>query len=110
MISNSARIGDDIAMSAPIWDAMMELRAFMFEHVYAASDAKAEEPKADRLIEYLFDYYLEHFDEVPPEYRRRPQDGAIVEVSDYIAGMTDRYAVHVFEELAVPQNWATRLR
>lgn len=110
MISNSARIGDDIAMSAAIWDAMMELRAFMFEHVYAASDAKAEEPKADRLIEYLFDYYLEHFDEVPPEYRRRPQDGAIVEVSDYIAGMTDRYAVHVFEELAVPQNWATRLR
>ena len=47
---------------------------------------------------------------MPPEYRRRPQDGVIVEVSDFIAGMTDRYAVHMFEELAVQQKWATRLR
>ena len=110
MITNSASLGDDIAMSDKIWGAMMELRSFLFENVYAASDAKAEEPKADRLIEYLFDYYFDHFDQVPPEYRRRPQDGVIVEVSDFIAGMTDRYAVHMFEELAVPQNWATRLR
>lgn len=110
MIATSASLGDDIAMSDKTWDAMMELRSFLFENVYAASDAKAEEPKADRLIEYLFDHYLDNFEQVPPEYRRRPQDGVMVEVADYIAGMTDRYAVHVFEELAVPQNWATRLR
>ena len=99
---------DDIALSQPVWDAMMELRAFLFERVYVRSDAKGEEPKANRLIESLFNYYIDHFDEVPEEYRRRPQDGRLVEVADFIAGMTDRYAVFVFQGLNVPRSWAFR--
>lgn len=99
---------DDIALSAPVWDAMMELRSFLFERVYVRSDAKGEEPKANRLIERLFEYYIDHFEEVPEEYRRRPQDGTLVEVADFIAGMTDRYAVFVFQGLMVPRSWAFR--
>ena len=105
MVETSHAQGD-ILMSARVWDAMMELRSFLFERVYVRSDAKGEEPKANRLVESLYDYYVEHFDEVPPEYRRRPQDGLEVEVADFIAGMTDRYAVQTFQNLMVPRSWA----
>ena len=107
MVATSADCGD-ARMSQPVWDAMMELRAFLFERVYVRSDAKGEEPKANRLVESLFDYYVDHFGEVPPEYRRRPQDGVFVEVADFIAGMTDRYAVQTFQALTVPRSWALR--
>ena len=105
MVETSAACGD-IRMSEAVWDAMMELRAFLFERVYVRSDAKGEEPKANRLVESLYDYYMEHFDEVPPEYRRRECDGQLVEVADFIAGMTDRYAVQTFQALMIPRNWA----
>lgn len=105
MVETSSSCGD-VRMSDAVWDAMMELRTFLFERVYVRSDAKGEEPKANRLVESLFGYYFEHFDEVPPEYRRRPEDGPAVEVADFIAGMTDRYAVQTFQGLTVPRSWA----
>lgn len=105
LVRTSSQAGD-IKMSDRVWDAMMELRTFLFERVYVRSDAKGEEPKANRLVESLFDYYFDHFEEVPPEYRGRPQDGVHVEVADFIAGMTDRYAIQTFQELTVPRSWA----
>lgn len=105
MVGTSRRAGD-VRMSPAVWDAMMELRKFLFDNVYSRSDAKAEEPKANRLVETLFDYYVAHFDEVPCEYRRPGPDAELTRVADYIAGMTDRYAVRVFEELSVPRSWA----
>lgn len=96
---------DDVRMSAPIWDAMMELRQFLFDTVYTRSDAKAEEPKANRLITTLFDHYVDHPDEVSEEYRHQDCSD-VVRAADYIAGMTDRYAVRIFSELSVPRNWA----
>lgn len=107
MVRTSAKAGD-ARMSQRMWDAMMELREFLFARVYVRSDAKGEEPKANRLVEALFDYYIENIDEVPQEYRRREQDGVLVEVADFIAGMTDRYAVRTFEDLTVPRSWARR--
>ena len=98
---------DDVAMSPRVWDAMMELRAFLFERVYTSSDAKAEEPKATMLVASLYEYYCDHFDQVPEEYRRHGEDGMLVQVADYVAGMTDRYAVRAFEAIAVPRSWAT---
>ena len=107
LVATSAACGD-IRLSDRMWDAMGELRSFLFERVYVRSDAKGEEPKANRLVEALFDYYYEHFDEVPQEYRRREGDGRLVEVADFIAGMTDRYAVQVFQALTIPRSWARR--
>jgi dGTPase len=100
--------GDDICMSPSIGSAMEELRSFLFANIYTRSDAKGEEPKANRMIELLFDYYVEHFDEVPEEYRHREEDPELVRIADYIAGMTDRYATRVFQDLYTPRSWAVR--
>lgn len=99
---------DDIAMSEPVWDAMMELRRFLFENLYSRGDAKWEEPKAYAMLEDLFEHYITHLDEVPGEYRVHDGDKPDVQVADFISGMTDRYAVCVYEELRVPKSWTRR--
>jgi len=104
LVRTSAQAGD-IRMSDEVWEAMMELRSWLFAHVYSMSDAKVEEPKANRLVQELFMYYIGHLDEVPPEYRLHDSDAPEVQVADYISGMTDRYAIRVFESLRVPRAW-----
>ena len=104
MISNSAATGS-IGMSEPVWEAMMELRAFLFENVYFSARAKAEEPKASAVVSALFEHYLANPIELPP--RERPSDASqiVQAVLDYVAGMTDRYAIREFERLFVPKKW-----
>ena len=92
-------------MSEDVWDAMMELRSFLFESLYTKGDAKEEEPKATRMIELLFDHLVTHMDEVPEEYLKHDSNHPDVQVADYVSGMTDRYAVRVFEDLTVPRSW-----
>lgn len=93
---------DDIRMSDAVWDAMMELRAFLFKKVYTAPVVLEETAKASRLIEALFDYYVGHLDEIPEEYRAISEGDSLTAVCDYIAGMTDRYAKSRFKALFVP--------
>mgnify|MGYP000848650194 FL=1 len=102
--AGSAEAGD-IRMSDDVWKAMMELRSFLFESLYTKGDAKEEEPKATRMIELLFGYLVNHLDEVPDEYLKHDSDHPDVQVADYVSGMTDRYAVRVFEDLMVPRSW-----
>jgi len=96
---------DTILMSAPVWDAMMELRAFLFEHVYLSKRAKEEEPKSDGVVKALFRFYFEHPEAMPEEFRPAAPEELPQRVTDYIAGMTDRYAIGRFEELFVPASW-----
>ncbi len=96
---------DSIRMHPEVWDAMMALRDFLFEHVYLSDEAKAEEPKAYRVVRSLFYHYLENPDAMPPEYRAVAQEGLPEAVADYIAGMTDRFAIRMFERLFVPSAW-----
>ena len=97
---------DDICMSAHVEGAMRDLRSFMFEHVYTNPVAKSEEAKAANLLTGLFEYYMKHPDEIPAADRRRmEEDGRIVCIMDYIAGMTDKFAVMKFQELFVPHSW-----
>ena len=107
VVSTSSERGD-IAMSDAVWDAMMALRRFLFENLYSRGDAKWEEPKAYAMLEDLFEHFVTHLDEVPDEYRVHDGDKPDVQVADFIAGMTDRYAVCVYEELKVPQSWKRR--
>ena len=100
----SAAAGD-IRMSDDVWHAMMELRSFLFDSLYTKGDAKEEEPKATRMIELLFDHLVTHLDEVPEEYLKHDAGHPDVQVADYVSGMTDRYAVRVFEDLTVPRSW-----
>ena len=97
-----------ILMSADVEKAMQGLRVWMFANVFSGSVAKSEEKKAQQLIETLYSYYIRHADELPDEYQRlmseRGEKKSRV-VCDYIAGMSDSYAIDRFEELFVPKAW-----
>jgi dGTPase len=79
----------------------------MFENVYKNPVAKGEESKAKAMIEQLFYYYKDHIDLLPGKYLRMLEEGESAEqvVSDYIAGMTDQYAITKFTEYFLPQAW-----
>ena len=98
-----------IEMTPSIEKAMLDLRAFMFEHVYRNPVAKGEESKARRIIQELYTYYVNHPEQLPADFQ--PQldlEGVPRLVCDYVAGMTDKYAVYKFEEIFVPSGWAVR--
>ncbi len=97
----------DIVMSEETAGAMKALRAFMFEHVYQNPEAKGEEAKAESLMKTLYEYYLKHFDLLPPELKALHDKGDSRErvVCDYVGAMTDRYAVAQYEELFIPKSW-----
>jgi dGTPase len=96
--------GPEVRMSEPVAEAVDVLRDFMFERVYLRREAAAEQEKAVALIRALFAHYLDHSEEVPPEYRSTPGD-LPTRVADYIAGMTDRYALRMYERIFLPQGW-----
>ena len=80
---------------------MLVLRKFMFERVYLGEEARSEHERVHRTLRGLFDHYLEHPDEVPDAGtgRRRVQ-----RITDYIAGMTDRFCIATFKRLALPEE------
>jgi dGTPase len=94
----------EIRMSDQAFRALETLRDFLFERVYLRDEARSEQDKAIALVRSLFAHYLDHPDQVPEEYHRAPGD-LPTRVADYIAGMTDRYALRVYEQLFLPQGW-----
>lgn len=98
----------DIRMSEEVAQAMKDLREFMFAEVYTNKIAKAEEAKAEQLVETLYGYYLDHIDDLPDYLKERMTKGDSKErvVCDYISSMTDRFAIARFQELFVPKAWA----
>lgn len=97
-----------IEMSEEVNEAMQGLRRFMFENVYKNPVAKQEESKAIEMVKNLYNYYMEHLDKLPGEYLRMMQfngDSKEQVICDYIAGMTDNYAVKVFQEIFIPESW-----
>jgi dGTPase len=94
----------EIRMSDEAFRALETLRDFLFERVYLRDEARSEQDKAIALVRSLFAHYLDHPDQVPEEYHRAPGD-LPTRVADYIAGMTDRYALRVYEQLFLPQGW-----
>ncbi|MBR3770402.1 MAG: deoxyguanosinetriphosphate triphosphohydrolase [Lachnospiraceae bacterium] len=106
MIINS-RDRDDIVMAPEVQEAMVELRSFMYSHVYKNPVAKSEEVKAKAMIEQLFYFYKEHPNYLPEKYNRMMGEGETLErvICDYISGMTDQYCVEKFSEYFVPKAW-----
>ena len=87
---------------------MQGLRKFMFENVYHNLVAKREENKAVEMVKNLYEYYMEHIEKLPNEYYRRVElfgDTKEQVICDYIAGMTDNYAVKIFQENFIPESW-----
>jgi dGTPase len=91
-------------MSDPVLSAMTTLREFLFERVYLRGEVRDEHEKAVGMVRALFAYYLDHPEQIPAEYLAAPGDVA-THVADYIAGMTDRFALRAYEQLFLPQRW-----
>ncbi|MBD5159892.1 MAG: deoxyguanosinetriphosphate triphosphohydrolase [Ruminococcus sp.] len=82
------------------------LKKFMFDNVYLNSSAKKENRKAENIIRNLYFYFMENTDLLPVEYRCIMENsGAERAVCDYIAGMTDHYAVSLYSEIFIPKSW-----
>ncbi len=103
----------EILMSDEIYQALFDLRHFMFEHVYTNPVAKSEEVKADRMLRMLYEFYSENIDLLPLRYAvvaKSAEDTGDEKLkqrvlADYISGMTDQYAVTKFNEYFLPKAW-----
>ncbi len=103
-IIKSSTDSPHITMSDPVLTEMEKLRSFMFETVYIGSAAKTEEKKAGSMIESLFYFFMENFQLLPGGIlgNQKKQEQQIL---DYIAGMTDTYATHVYKQHFIPKGW-----
>jgi dGTPase len=97
MISNSKEKGE-ISLSDPVYGALMELRSWLFRRVYNKPNSR-EKQKAARVVVALFEYYLEH-----PEERAASDPDPLTETMDFVAGMTDRYALATYGRLFLPRG------
>lgn len=97
---------DHIAPSAGMHDILLEFRAFLYERVYENPKVHADFAKASKLMEELFHYLVEHSDMFLDKYAQRVESDSIEAlVTDFIAGMTDRFAIKLYEKFFMPQPW-----
>ncbi|WP_033170324.1 deoxyguanosinetriphosphate triphosphohydrolase [Selenomonas sp. ND2010] len=94
---------DDISLSAEVKEAMDTFRSFMFEHIYHSETLAHERRQAVYVLRALYEWFVEHFEELPAEFVRREERwGRQKIVTDYVAGLTDSYAVQLFNEIFMP--------
>ncbi len=97
---------DEIRLGDAEQSAFDELSQFMFENVYYSPFAKQEEGKAKDIVKYLYEYFVSHPEKLPPQYADIAHvEGVERGVVDYISGMSDTYAIGIFEDLFVPKSW-----
>jgi len=104
-----SRAAGTVMLSPEVATALRDLRSCTFERVYRNPVAKSQERKAQDMLQRLFEYYIKNPDMLPEDFH--PQlsfDGMERTVCDYIAGMTDNYAVDKFEEIFIPTGWNVR--
>ena len=95
-----------VKMSDEVMDATNELRKFMFQRVYGYTNRAIQE-RAERMLTQMFVYFMKNTDKLPQPYRKLLDSYEKEQVvCDYISGMTDRYAVSVFQSLFIPENFA----
>ncbi len=105
----SSREEGRIILSPAVDTALKELRSFMFERVYRNPVAKSQESKAKDMLRRMFEYYIKNPHRLPEDFQPQMSfDGLERTVCDYIAGMTDNYAVDKFTEIFIPAGWQVR--
>ena len=106
-VISTSRDKNDILMTPEVEWAMTEMREFMFERVYQNHIVKAEESKAESLVKTLYAYFVSHHGEMPTEFQHLMERGESVErvACDYIASMTDHFAIAKYEEIYIPKSW-----
>ena len=96
-----------VELSARMQEAYDTFYDFMFEAVYRNPTAKSEENKVKGLLDPVWEYYVNHIHELPPEYRDiAAAEGEERAATDYVSGMTDSFAVYTFERLFIPASWS----
>lgn len=103
-IINSSWQQNEIKRSESIKTATGDLRTFLFENVYIGSEGKSEEGKAKRLLKLLFEFFMDNINKLPAEYLEFEKNHKKA-VVDYIAGMTDRYAINLGRKFFIPTPW-----
>lgn len=97
-----------IRMSAPVEQALMDLRSEMFEKVYLNPIAKKEESKAIKMLTEMYEYYIEYPEAMSKEYRNLMEKKGVPmnrAVCDWLSGMTDQYSMKKFKEIFIPRAW-----
>ena len=106
---NTSREAGRFTLSPAVDKALSDLRAFMFENVYRNPLAKGEESKAKDMLMRLYEYYYNHPEMIPEDFQPQMSfEGMERIVCDYIAGMTDHYAVDKYTEIFIPKGWNIR--
>jgi dGTPase len=100
-----SELAGDIVQGDEVGGAMDQLRTFMFDHVYLGPIARREHAKIDRVVRTLFEYYVAEPDRIP-DGGGAPDADLAQRVTDWLAGMTDRYCIRAFEALSVPEAFA----
>ncbi|GJN64993.1 deoxyguanosinetriphosphate triphosphohydrolase [Faecalibacterium gallinarum] len=97
---------DDVQVGPVEQGAFLMLRDFMYATVYVDKTAKREEQKVEKVLTELYEYYLTHLDRMSNFYLQLAyQEGGDRAVTDYISGMSDEFAIRVFEDVFVPKKW-----
>jgi dGTPase len=99
-IVEASRDAGDIAQSDEVGGAMLRLRKFMFERVYLGPEARSEHERVERTLRGLFEFYMEHPDQLPED----SSEDRVQAVTDYIAGMTDRFCIARYRQVALPEE------
>lgn len=94
-----------IRMSDSVGKAMFTLRSFLFENLYYNPVAKGEEERADRVVRMLYQHFIDHPDQMSEEYVADYHRDGIEAIKDYVAGMTDNFAISLFKDLFIPKFW-----
>ena len=97
---------DGVRMSDEVAKATFELRTFMFKNIYALTN-KSMQDRAERMLTAMYEYFLMHTDRLPKQYLKLGESAPKEQiVCDYLSGMTDRYAINVFESLFIPETFS----
>ena len=106
-IENS--VEGNIALSPAMQEAYAAFEEFMYAAVYHNPTAKGEESKVKGILEPIMDYYTKNADRLPPEFLAIAEaEGVMTAVTDYVSGMSDGYAIDVFENLFIPASWSVK--
>lgn len=113
LISEGKKLSEDskkpvLNFSEEINQALIELRAFMFEQVYNGKVCSLERERATFVVSYLYDYFYKYVEKMPVFYQEIvKRDGKETGVCDYISGMTDNYCVHLYKSLTIPRSFVS---
>jgi dGTPase len=104
--SNTSDSPGVISISTPVQRAADSLREFLFRQVYTPLNEDANTQRAQHIVRALYAHFLEDPERLPAEHRSRSDEETPRRVADFVASMTDRYAIELYEAIFVPHHWS----